>query len=112
MLCIEFFINFIPLLFPLDASYALKPQLQSCVTFLLERLCIRMASPHTEVDKEILENFQVHQAMATKELDAKVAKGGLILPEKGTIVQRRLQVNTLHYTNILPLLAFVLRDTV
>ncbi|KAG8182994.1 hypothetical protein JTE90_027480 [Oedothorax gibbosus] len=76
-----------------DASFSLKPQLQGCLTFLLERLCVRMASPRSDVDKVVLDKFQMHQAIATTELvDPKVAKGGIALPEKGAIVQRRLQV--------------------
>ncbi|PRD24032.1 UNVERIFIED_CONTAM: Nphp4 [Trichonephila clavipes] len=76
----------------IDPSYSLKLRLQKCITFVLERLCIRMHSSHEEVEEEIIEKFCKYQEKISnsKEANTKTAR---FLSSKASVVQRRLQVS-------------------
>ncbi|GFT18536.1 nephrocystin-4 [Nephila pilipes] len=76
----------------IDSSYSLKPRLQKCITFVLERLCIRMHSSHEEVENEIIEKFCRNQETVSNYNEAET-KTSRFLSSKANVVQRRLQVS-------------------
>ncbi|XP_055932867.1 nephrocystin-4-like [Argiope bruennichi] len=75
----------------IDSSYPLKPRLQKCITFVLERLCIRTHSSHEELENEIIKKFCKYQETISNSDDAK-SKTSRFLSSKARIVQRKLQV--------------------
>ncbi|CAL1273272.1 unnamed protein product [Larinioides sclopetarius] len=77
---------------PVDSTYPLKPHLQKCITFMLERLCIRTHSSHEEVENEIIEKFCKYQETISNSDEAK-SKASRFLSSKANVVQRKLQVS-------------------
>ncbi|XP_042904898.1 nephrocystin-4 [Parasteatoda tepidariorum] len=65
-----------------DDEYAYQPHLQKCITFVLERLCVRMQSPLSLFEDEILQKVQAH--LSAVKPDETLLRTRLI--------QRRLQV--------------------
>ncbi|GIY01498.1 nephrocystin-4 [Caerostris darwini] len=75
----------------INSSYSLKLRLQKCITFVLERLCIRMHSSHEEIERVIIEKYCRYQEI-TFNSDEAMSKTSRFLSSNGSIIQRRLQV--------------------